>query len=74
MKRTTLFIDEAMERDLHALAQRRGAPVSALVRESLRRYLAEEHRRQKFSLRFLGAGAAAGEISPNVTSNSSGRV
>ena len=56
MKRTTLFIDEAMERDLHALAQRKGAPVSTLVRESLRRYLAEEHRRQKFSLRFLGAG------------------
>jgi hypothetical protein len=56
MKRTTLFIDEAMERDLQALAQRKGAPVSALVRESLRRYLAEEYRRQKFSLRFLGAG------------------
>jgi predicted transcriptional regulator len=56
MKRTTIFIDEAMERDLHALAQRKRAPVSALVREALRRYLAEEHRRQKFSLRFLAAG------------------
>jgi predicted transcriptional regulator len=56
MKRTTIFIDEAMERDLQALAQRKGAPVSTLVRESLRRYLAEENRRQKFSLGFLGAG------------------
>lgn len=56
MKRTSLFIDEAMERDLHALAERKGAPVSALVRESLRRYLAEKYGRQKFSLRFLGAG------------------
>jgi len=56
MKRTTIFIDETIERDLHALAQRRGAPVSTLVRESLQRYLAEENRRQKFSLRFLAAG------------------
>lgn len=56
MKRTTLFIEEAMEHDLHALARRKGVPTSALVRESLARYLAEENGRKEFALRFLGLG------------------
>jgi hypothetical protein len=56
MKRTTLFVDEAMEHELHALARRKGVPVAALIRESLSRYLAEENKRQKFALRFLGVG------------------
>ena len=56
MKRTTLFIDEGVERDLQALARRKGVPVSALMRESLSRYVAEENSRQKFTLRFLGVG------------------
>jgi hypothetical protein len=46
MKRTTIFIDEAMERDRQALAQRKSAPASTLVQESLGRYLAEERRQQ----------------------------
>jgi len=56
MKRTTLFIEEGMEHDLHALARRKGIPTSALVRESLGRYLAEENGRKQFALRFLGKG------------------
>lgn len=55
MKRTTLFIDEGVEHELHLLAQRKQVPVSALVRESLEQYLAEQ-RRQGLSLRFLGQG------------------
>lgn len=56
MKRTTLFIDEGVERDLQALARRRAVPVSSLVRESITRYLSAENRKQKLKLRFLGRG------------------
>lgn len=56
MKRTTLFIDEAVDHELHAVARRKGVPVSALVRESLTRYLTEQKRRHTFALRFLGRG------------------
>ena len=56
MKRTTLFLDEAMEHELHAMARRKGVPAATLVRESLSRYLANEKAQQKFRLRFLGSG------------------
>jgi predicted transcriptional regulator len=56
MKRTTVFIEEGVERDLHALARRRDVPVSELVRESLTQYLRGQNRRQKFALRFLARG------------------
>ena len=55
MKRTTLFIDEAVDYELHLLARRKRVPVSALVRESLDRYLAEQ-RPEGLKLRFLGQG------------------
>ena len=41
MKRTTIFIDEALERDLRALAEREKRPVSGLVREALGSYVAQ---------------------------------
>ena len=56
MKRTTLFVEESVDQELHALARRKGVPVSALVRESLTRYVTEQKRGQKFALRFLGQG------------------
>jgi len=56
MKRTTLFVEESVDQELHALAQRKGVPVSALVRESLARYVTEQKRGQTFALRFLGQG------------------
>ena len=40
MKRTTIFIDEALERDLRAIAERDIRPVSGLVREALGAYVA----------------------------------
>lgn len=40
MKRTTIFIDEALERDLRAIAERDRRPVSGLVREALGSYVA----------------------------------
>ena len=39
MKRTTIFIDEAIEADLHALARRQQRPVAALVREAVEQFV-----------------------------------
>ena len=39
MKRTTIFIDEALERDLRAIAEREKRPVSWVVREALGSYV-----------------------------------
>jgi hypothetical protein len=56
MKRTTLFVKESVDHELRALARRKGVPVSALVRESLSRYVIEQKGGQTFALRFLGQG------------------
>jgi len=56
MKRTTLFVEESVDHELHALARRKGVPVSALVRESLARYVTEQKLGRTFALRFLGQG------------------
>ena len=39
MKRTTLFIDEQVERDLQAVARRQRRPVAAVVREAIAAYV-----------------------------------
>jgi len=56
MKRIILFIEESVDHELHALARRKGVPMSALVRESLARYVTEQKDSQPFALRFLGQG------------------
>lgn len=56
MKRTTLFLDEATDRELRHLAQRQKLPVAALVREALGRFLDEARRGKEMRLRFLAAG------------------
>lgn len=42
MKRTTIFLDEGIERDLKSLAYQRREPVSHLVREAIARYVESE--------------------------------
>jgi len=54
MKRTTLFIEESMERDLRALAGRLGKSAAALVRQAVGEFLVSQQREMK--LGFLGAG------------------
>jgi len=44
MKRTTIFIEEHVERDLQAIARRRKQPVASLVREAVAQYVADEKR------------------------------
>lgn len=40
MKRTTIFVPEALERDLQLYAKRKQKPVAFVVREALTEYLA----------------------------------
>lgn len=40
MKRTTVFVPEALERDLQLYASREGKPTAAVVREALAEYMA----------------------------------
>jgi hypothetical protein len=56
MKRTTLFLEEATDRELRLLAQREKLPVAALVRDALGRFLDEARRGKEVRLRFLAAG------------------
>jgi predicted DNA-binding protein len=61
MKRTTIFIDEELDHELHTLARHRGIPVSALMRESFARYLQEQKGGRGLALRFLGRGHSGQE-------------
>lgn len=42
MKRTTIFVPEALERDLQLYARREGKPTAAVVREALASYIAQK--------------------------------
>ncbi len=48
MKRTTLFVDEAILLELKGEAEREGRPMAALVREALEAYLADSRTKQRF--------------------------
>ncbi len=54
MKRTTIFIEEAVEQDLRLLAKRRATPVAVLVREALDTYLTEHRRTERDLPAFVG--------------------
>ena len=56
MKRTTLFIDAQLERELQALARREARPMAALVREGIAQYVAVARARGTSRLRFIAAG------------------
>ena len=53
MKRTTIFIDEGIERELRLVARRRGRTVAAVVRDAIAREVASEARTP---LSFIGVG------------------
>jgi predicted transcriptional regulator len=55
MKRTTVFLDEDLERDVKALAERQGRPAASLVREALAEYV-HRHRPVGLGLSFVAAG------------------
>jgi predicted transcriptional regulator len=56
MKRTTMFIDPQLERELQALARRDGRPMAALVREAIAQYVAAARAQRTGRLGFIAAG------------------
>jgi predicted transcriptional regulator len=58
MKRTTIFLDESVERDLQALARRQKRPLASVVREALDGYVNREVRRKGPGLRFAAVGSS----------------
>jgi predicted transcriptional regulator len=58
MKRTTLFIDEALERDLQAIARQGNRPMASVVREALAEYVANREPSDTPALSFIAAGAS----------------
>lgn len=55
MRRTTVFLDEQLDRDVKSIAEREGRPAASVVREALAEYVAR-HRREAPPLSFVGAG------------------
>jgi predicted transcriptional regulator len=58
MKRTTVFLDEALERDLLAIAREEKRPMAWVVREAIAAYVATREPADKPALSFIGAGAS----------------
>lgn len=56
MKRTTLFIDPQLERELQALARRQGRPMASVVREAVAQYVAAARDEGAARLGFIAAG------------------
>lgn len=56
MKRTTIFIDEQIERELQGLARRKQWPVAAVVREAIQAYVVSETRQPLPVPGFVGTG------------------
>ncbi len=56
MRRTTIFLDEQLERELKALARRDGRPMASVVREALAAYVVDERDRAPGLMGFVAAG------------------
>ena len=56
MKRTTIFIDEALELDVRALAQRQGRPLGAVIREAIGQYVSKHKQKEDLKLSFMAIG------------------
>ena len=56
MRRTTIFLDEQLERELKALAKRADRPMASLVREALADYVVTARKTPPKALGFVAAG------------------
>jgi predicted DNA-binding protein len=56
MRRTTVFLDEQLERELKALARRDGRPMASVVREALAAYVVNEREHPPGAMGFVAAG------------------
>ncbi|TNF77655.1 MAG: ribbon-helix-helix protein, CopG family [Acidobacteria bacterium] len=74
MKRTTIFIDESLERDLQVLAERQGRSKAAVVRTALERFVRQEKQRAELDLGFVGIGRSGRSDIAERTRSTSGRT
>jgi hypothetical protein len=58
MKRTTIFLEEKLERDLLAVARREGRPMGAVVREAIARYVRLRARSLGNAASFIAMGGS----------------
>jgi hypothetical protein len=58
MRRTTIFLTDALERDLKLYARRAGVPVASVVREAVEVYLVETRATSSRVPSFAGVGAS----------------
>jgi predicted transcriptional regulator len=56
MKRTTIFVDPALEKHVQAIAERRKVTFASVVREALAAYVSSQEGATQLS--FVGAGAS----------------
>ncbi len=56
MRRTTIFLDEQLERELKAMARRSDRPMASLVREALADYVVSARETSSKALGFVAAG------------------
>ncbi len=56
MRRTTIFLDEQLERQLKALARRTDRPMAALVREAVAEYVVSARETPPSAMAFVAAG------------------
>jgi hypothetical protein len=58
VKRTTIFIEEQVERDLQAVARKQGRPVASVVREAIATYVVNQRETSHRLPSFAGVGAS----------------
>lgn len=56
MRRTTVLLEESVERELKNAAQTKGVAMSSIVREALAEFARKEARKRSRSLRFFAIG------------------
>ena len=56
MKRTTVFLDERLQRELKIVAEYRRVPAASVLRDALDQYLGAERKKRDRKLRFLAIG------------------
>jgi predicted transcriptional regulator len=58
MRRTTVFLEEGLQRELAALARKRARPAAALVREAIGQYVVAQKAASPTTLSFVAVGGS----------------
>lgn len=61
MKRTTIFLEEQLQRELKIVAEYKGVPAASVLRDALDEYLRAERTRRPRSLSFMAVGRSGRE-------------